>query len=607
MAQEQTLANLSQQLEKIRQAFNQYQITSDAIDNTVGPSAATGLGALVQSLKKSIKDAFKAFPQIFFGKNTTKKGSKPSNILDYGIAYLTALLASLDLCSIIGTISNLSKNVKGHAFNPNENPPPNDHKWKIQKVAYEIQVAIDVFNASYSTASDPGTAIINLLAEISPNLTKLGSSNYLGDPEIRKSFPQVDQFNHFVTDTLKKFYTIGTISNKDKSTINKLLKSITLIRQICVTIQGLSSPSSLVKLASSALDPKVFDAIDKFGVDHISVSDISKTIAGIENVTKQINSILSSILRAIRSIQQLIKVCLILVKVFKVIVNFLQIIPLPNMYTTSGITTTFANTCKKLDDYAKDTINLLNEINLFISIIVGLIQGSSVAIDQITSNLEKALENLKSCKRGDSLDTTDSTLTPIINNLSNNLDSIKKSNQEMKDFVQNFQAKKSNTNNTYYGYTIQILKEEVTDKEVLKLTIPRRYGIAINSANIEVVKTDYTFASDDSIIINEVKLLLVQKGLIKSTKSALSIQEIDIVNESMNALQDNDITMDDIPNDDPTTDIDAPDNEDDNANNLGINAFFNKQKGGKKMKKKVRKIMNNSKEKLQGDLKNAKK
>jgi hypothetical protein len=604
MSQEKTLANLSDQIEKIRQAFNQYSITSTAIDNTIGDSAATGLPAIVKKIKKSIKDYFKAFPEIFFGKSTTKKGSKPSNVLDYGLVYLTALLASLDLCSIINTLTNLSKKLNGSTFNPNENPHPNDPKWKIQKIAYDIQVNIDLFEAAYAATSNPSTSIINLLSEISPNLIKLSSSDYLGSPEIRKAFPQTDHFNNFITDITKKFSSIGVLSNNDKTTINKLLKTITLVRQTCVLIQGLSSPASLSKLAAGVLNPKIFQAIDKLGVNNINVTSITKTVAKIENTTKQIDHILSTIVKFIKSIQQIIKVCLILVKVFKVIINFLQILPMPNMYTTTGITTTFAKTTNKLDEYCKDTINLLNEINLFLSIIIGLLQGITAAIDQITENLDQIIVNLKSCTRGQG---ENPVITQVLNNLTNNLDGIKQSNKEIKDFVQNYQAKKSNTKNTYYEYTIQILIEEVTDKEVLKQTIPRRYGIALNSANIEVVKTSYTFASDDSIIINEVKLLLAQKGLIKSTKSALTAQEVNIVNESINALQDNTITMDDIPNDDPAAEIDAPDNEDDNSNNLGINSFFNKQKGGKKMKKKVRKIMNQSKEKLSSDLQNVKK
>jgi hypothetical protein len=273
--------------------------------------------------------------------------------------------------------------------------------------------------------------------------------------------------------------------------------------------------------------------------------------------------------------------------------------PMPNMYTTTGITTTFGKVYNYINQFTKDTLKLLNDINLFITVIISLIQGVAAVLDQISANLDQILENLKACQRNPALD-------PTIASLEKSRISLKQVNQELKDFVQNYQAQKSNTSNTYYGYTIQILTEEIADKAVLVNTIPRRYGIAVNAANIEVVKTDYTFASNDTVIVNAVKLLLAEKHLINIPTSALTNQETDIINQAMNALQDNNISMDNIPNNDPMTLMDNPDNEDDN-NGLGVNAFFNKQKGGKKMRKKIKQIMNQSKQKLNSDLQNSKK
>lgn len=593
MAKNEPIANLSKLIEQIREDFQNYSNISDNL-----PDASTGLSSVIKQKKKEIKDFFNGFPTIFFGKNSTKKGSKGETAMDYGIVYLTALLASIDICSIIQTITNLSNTVGG-SFNPKQNPPPNDPKWKIQKIAYDVQVSIDIFEAVIATTVDPSTAILSLISEISPNLTKLGGTDYLGSPEIRKAYPQVDNFNNFIADTLTKYSKIGTISSKDKATINSILKSITLLRQICLLIQGLSSPASLVTAAMSSLDPAILKAINTLGSDNIRPEDISKIIASIDLAINQINKILSGIIGGIRYIQNIIKICLNIINIFKIIENFLLIMPMPNMYTTTGITTTFGKVYNYINQFTKDTLKLLNDINLFITVIISLIQGVAAVLDQISANLDQILENLKACQRNPALD-------PTIASLEKSIISIKQVNQELKDFVQNYQAQKSNTSNTYYGYTIQILTEEVTDKVVLANTIPRRYGIAINAANIEVVKTDYTFASNDTVIVNAVKLLLAEKHLINASVSALTTQETDIVNQAMNALQDNNISMDNIPNDDPTSQIDSPDNEDDNTG-LGINAFFNKQKGGKKMRKKVKQIMNQSKQKLNSDLQNSKK
>jgi len=593
MAKNSPIANISKQLEQIRKDFENYSNISDNL-----PDASTGLSSIVKQKKKSIKDIFKGFQSIFFGKTSTKKGAKSTNPMDYGLIYIIKLLASIDLCSLLQTISNLSKTL-GAPFNPSQNPPPNDPKWKIQKIAYDIQVSIDLFEAAVATTTNPSTLILGLISEISPNLTRLGGTNYLGSPEIRKLYPQVDHFNNFIADTLTKYSKIGTISSKDKATINSLQKSITLLRQICVLIQGLTSPASLITASLSSLDPSLLKALDTFGADHIDPKGVSITVKQVDNTVKTINTMLSNVIGGIRYIQNIIKICLTIVKILNVIENFLLILPMPNMYTTTGVTTTFGKTYSTVSQFTKDTLKLLNDINLFITIIVNLIQGIASILNEITADLDKMLANLKACQRTPGLD-------PIIASIEDSISSLKQSNQELSDFAQNYHAQKSNTSNTYYGYTIQILTEEVTDKAVLANTIPRRYGIAVNAANIEVVKTDYTFASNDEVIKNQVKLLLAEKHLISTPTSALTAQETDIVNQAMNALQDNTISMDNLPNEDPTALMDSPDNEDDNKG-LGINAFFNKQKGGKKMRKKIKNIMNQSKQKLQSDLQNSKK
>ena len=604
MPQQKPLANLSAEYLNLKKILNSYNNVNSTLEITVGDTNGKGMSKGTHAFWKSLKASFDKIPDLFFGKNTTNSKKKASNAMEYGLAALAGLLASVDLCSIMTSISNLNKNLPGSTkFNPKQSPPPNDPKWKIQLVAYEIQTSIDLFEAAYATTGDPSTAILNLIAEISPNMTKLGSSNYLGSPDIKKSYPQVNQFGNFINDKLSKYSNITVISNTDKTTINTLLKSFTLLRQTCVLIQGLTTPASLATYAASALDPATFKMIDKFlGPQNINPQALSRTIATMQTVIGQLDRILSETLRVIKSIQDIIKVSLILVKVFKVLVNFFQALPLPNMYTTIGVSTTMARTTDKLDQYSKDTIKLLNEINLIISIVVGLIQGVVATLELILVDLNKILDNLTACNR----DNTDPAMQNMVQPLKATISTLTASNNELKAFVQNYQAKKSNTANTYYGYTIQILTETISDPQVQKITIPRRYGIALNSAGIAVVETTPTFASDDNVIVNEVKLLLREKNLIKTQASSLSDADMAVINESMSILGDNSITMGDLPMDSATEQADAPDNEDDNQG-LGINAFFNKQKGGKKMRKKITKIMGDQKTKLNSDLQNVKK
>jgi hypothetical protein len=605
MSQEKPIANLSEQLKKIRESFKQLKNISDSLDKSVGSTNGKGMAAVTDNIWKSILSYFRKFPEIFFGKTSSKKGQKSSSFTDYGIAYITALLASLDLCSIINTISNLTDNLNVAKFNPNQTPPPNDFKWKVQKIAYEIQIVIDEFNRVYSLSANPGATISTLIASVSPNIQKLTSQEYLGSEDMRKAFPQVDQLNNWLTDTLSKWQNSNNVSNTDNEQINKILKTISILRNTCVLIQGLSSPASLVNFAQSAINPSVYETIDKLGADNIDAKKLSDTIGSIQSLLIPINKGAAFILKYIEYLQFTIRVLLILVKIFRILINFFITLPLPSVVTTTGVNTGLAKGERKLDEYLKNTIKLLAQINLFIAMIVSMLRGLTAVLDQIIADLETILQKFKACTRES--ENTNPADAQTRNELERATNQLKATNQALKDFIVNYEAKKENNKKTYEGYTIEILTEEVTDQNVLKTTLPRRYGIAVDGAGIEVVKSDYTFASDDSVIINQVKLLLTSKGLTKPQEQAFTNQQMEILNEAMAAIEENEISMDDIPKTATIGEyLDPPDNENEN-DGLGLNAFVNNLEGGKSLRERIKKIMQQSKEKLNSDINSVKK
>jgi uncharacterized protein (DUF2342 family) len=187
------------------------------------------------------------------------------------------------------------------------------------------------------------------------------------------------------------------------------------------------------------------------------------------------------------------------------------------------------------------------------------------------------------------------------------LQDLQNTNRDLKNFVINYETKKENNKKTYEGYTIEIRTEDVSDQNVLNVTLPRRYGIALDAAGIQAVRSDFTYASDDSVIINQVKLLLTSKGLVKPQEQLFTNQQLDILNEAMAAVEDNNISMDDIPAAPTLSEyMDSPDNEDEN-DGLGLNAFVNKLSGGKRLRKRIKEKMAASKEKLNSDVQSVKK
>jgi hypothetical protein len=629
MAQELPIANLSQQLNKARESFDQIKNVSKSLDETVGNTNAKGMAVVTNNIWKSILSYFSKFSEIFFGKTSVKRGQKSTNPLDYGVVYLVSVFSIIDLCSIIDAFSIVTNNLNIPKFNPNQNPPPDDYKWKIQKLAYDIQVQIDQLLNTVGINPNQGEILFNGISTIVPNLEKLTSGDYLLSDNLRKSYPQVSQMNNLITDAASYFKNVGGISNTDKEKINKTLKKINLIRQSCILIQGFTTPMSISNYAKASLNPSLYEAIDKLGVDNINPVKLNEILSGLEKKINTINKASSFILKYTQYLQFIIKIGLTLVKVFKIVINFMLLLPLPSVVLTAGVHTGLSKAERKLDDYINNMIKILSEVNLYVSMIVGFLKGITTVLDQIATDLELIIKKLESCKRADNntnninttsnktnQDNTNNAETERIGNLQNLLTELKSINNSFKGFINNYESKKASNNKTYEGYTIEILTEDVSDQNVLKTTLPRRYGIAIDGAGIEVVKTDYTFASDDSVIINQVKLLLNSKGLTKPQEQVFTNEQLNILNEAMAAIEDNDISMDDIPvtpiglgslaTETKEEYLDPPDSEDEN-DGLGLNAFVNKLKGGKSLRERIKKIMQQSKEKLNSDINSVKK
>jgi hypothetical protein len=589
---------LRKQVIEIKRLFEGYKNIKKNLEDA-GPSNAKGAAKTFNALwKKMLKSLRDMATQFLLGKKGAKRGAKSNNPLDLGLLYLTALLASLDLCSIIQTIQNLANQIPGSGFNPKADPPPNDPLWKIQKKAYDIQVLIDAFETAYAVTADPASQISNLIRTVAPELIELGGPNYLGDETIKSTFPQTSQFNNFIEDSVQWLSDRVTISNADKENIDKFRTKIAVVRQTCVIIQGLSSPASVVALALRALPPETYNAIDKLGVDNIDPAKLNRVVSQIAGVIKPIIAILKEIVRLLRSLQALIRILIIIVKIFKIILNFLLILPIPNMTTTAGVTTTQAAKYQRLLKKSEIIIKILNSINKIVSIIASLLEGVTAAIDLLISNLRQIVDNLMSCDRN-----SDQARDPLMISIQNDILALEQSNNEIKDFTKNYRNNQSTKNKTYFGYTIEILDEKIADPAVQATVRPRRFGIAIDGGGITVVQTTATFASDDNIIISEVKLLLIQKNLLKNQASLFSDADLAIITQSMTILGNNNITLDDITDENY---LDSPNNEDEN-DGLGLNAFINKLKGGKKLRERIRKSMSESRDKLKSDLESVKK
>jgi hypothetical protein len=200
------------------------------------------------------------------------------------------------------------------------------------------------------------------------------------------------------------------------------------------------------------------------------------------------------------------------------------------------------------------------------------------------------LENLKACTNVDN---------QLVSDMETQRDNLLSTANGFESFVDNYKNKNTESNNTFGKYTIQIVTEEVVDDAI---NLRRRYGIAQEVNGTIVARSQPTFASEDRIIVNEVKQQLATLGLIKSENlSSFTLEELNTIEESLKFLTDNTISLNIVENTDFDNGLDAGNNENEN-DGVGINAFVNKLQGGKKLRERMRKMMKQNSDKLKSNL-----
>jgi hypothetical protein len=203
----------------------------------------------------------------------------------------------------------------------------------------------------------------------------------------------------------------------------------------------------------------------------------------------------------------------------------------------------------------------------------------------IIGKLNLVLLNIENCNNVDPELKQD--LINTITNLTNTANTLQ-------DFLDKSNQTADNKNKRFGTYTIEIVTEQITDEGI---NLKRRYGIARNSSGYIVVESTPTFASLDLIIINEVKVLLVSKGLVNSNIGGLSSEEEVTVIDALSYLETNDINIDAVT----ISDQDVENYKTQDAE-LGLSTFVDNLPGGKSLRKKVRSILSKQSDKLKSNL-----
>jgi hypothetical protein len=537
------------------------------------------------------------------------------------------VLASVDLCNVLMYIFD-NINIKKQKRPERPWTEAQTGLFKIQDGALLIQTAIDkylaypnLFIGSYlGTGPNPITQqeaidqsgtpldsdnisgiavekynVYNLtksIQDIIRTIVPQGDSGFTNeDREILSQVPALAGNLNILEDITKFFSKYTDYRNITNEDLVKLQNKIQTLRAVCVTIQNLNFQSALA-LAGNFLGNDVRSEVQKIS----QLMDPKKIL----RILKQISNSVQSFIRIARKIQGIIqqaqfiiKICILLVKVFKFVRAFFKGNPLGSLFTTAGIQTALSEANQAAREASEDLIKLLKSINSLLQVVTSFVRYLLANANELLVRLNAIILQLEAC---DAVKDSD-----VVAELIKTRDDLQALRDELNQYIINVDSR-TNTDQTEFGqYSIRIVREELTDNAIRN---PRRRGIALDQNGYIAVSSDLTFATNNSVIIEEVKIKLISAGLVLPTLATLDGADLAIVSESIDFLDNNDILQNNL-NIDSFEGLDNPDNQDENQG-LGLNAFINNLPGGKRLRKRMRTALSNASSNLKTKIDNEK-
>lgn len=566
----------------------------------INTGTAKGLEKGISIIAQFIIKAQQAVNKIVYGdvkkkfKNKSNNKGDVNTALNNGLLSIVDTVASVDLCNIINYLINQIPG--GKAFDPNVPPKTNNplerSKYQLQKIAYEIQTKIDQYSNLYLDPNNLQSRleISNLISQITASLNAIAdpvSQIGLTSPELQKAFPDISIINNFVQNALGKFNQYTDVNQIPSDELQRLLKLIQDVRNVCIAIQGLNSPAAAINFLDSTFDIGIQEQIAKVQ-KIINPARLIPLLKGILKTANNINSIGRKIVGYIKTAQVIIQLIFLIRTILLAVDKFLKFLQIPSIFTTLGATLGFTEIQQQtIKSFIDKLFQRLGQINAVLNLLIIFVESLLIVINEIITKLRIMLLNLEQCSNVDK---------ELIQDFINTINSLEGTRTDLQTFINTYNTNKKLIDTRFGNYNIEIVTEQVVDEGI---NLKRRYGIAIGTDGVIAVQSTPTFASLDQIIINEVKVLLVSRGFVKSNLQGMSAEEISTVLDAAQFLEEGTFDPESL-NISPDLTIEM---SEDDSENLGLQSFVNNLPGGKKLRKKMRQQMIKSNQQLIKDLK----
>lgn len=563
-----------------------------------GKKLAKGFGKITSDINNGIHKIREKINDVYYGKAPINSESKQINPLNYGLINVLNLLLEVDICAIFTYAFNKLPGTP--TFDPKKKAEQTKttlgkYKWEAQNAAYEIQKYIDEFYSNYLDPNSPDSKIALFITIQNLNNKISITREILSDPILTQTFPSLTAMDNLFNNAQSFFDKYTNVENIPNDELKKLLKFIDDVRTTCLAIQALNSPTAALQFIDTKFGAGLMKQLDKLN-KVVNPKKLTQTIKQINNVSKQVQDVTNKVLGYVNFARTIISIAMLIITILKIVNKLLVALAVPNLFTILGLSTKMSEANEKILDTADYFMKRLQEVNSVLNSIYNLCRDVSLKIERLLEALRQLVENILACDNSDS-----PPLIDLVRDLNMTIDNLQMIKDKLDEFVVTYDKNKQKKDTSFGEYTIIILTEELTDEGIPR---KRRYGVALDVNQAIIVQSTPTFASDDQIIIQEVKLLLISKNLVKSPAISSNAGDLAIMEEAGNYLPESDIDLDEIETITFDNGLDDPENEDEDedSDSLNLNAFISGLKGGRKLRRRMRKKMAEQKIKLANDL-----
>ncbi len=320
--------------------------------------------------------------------------------------------------------------------------------------------------------------------------------------------------------------TVDILNQIANEEVQKVLRTVQEIRRVLQLIISFTSVGDI----ASTLIPNEIKELQKI----VSPTKLIPTLKVILNLAKGLNQIIQQVIGYVTIARIVVKVLKILIDVVRVAIWVFRVLPMPLMFATSGMMDALVWARQLLDNILDGAEKIVNQLGRVVDLIFNFFTLISQILEEVIQQIEILLFTLESCAGVDE--------AKAIRELKEVKAALLSTQDEVTRLTSNYTAALNNTNTKIYdGYTMEIQEEEVVEESV---RYKRRRAVAFDYNGVLVEGTDLTFATDRTILFEELRLKLVNSGYIQD--SGAIVPGLDFLNDVLEINTELPTTTDEI-------------------------------------------------------------